>query len=418
MGRKKTRREKQEQKKIKNTSGQEIKFTELLTYKIDTLRQSADGFIRPLSDSVFMIVAIKYFAAPDFWKSIIASSSFIGFFLASPFTGFLSGRKFPRSNILFYLTLVSSLLMFFSVLSENGKVFAAVISMSVAVFYLRQPYYTELYGDMYPAERRAMRISPGLRINQVLTVAAGFLYGRLLDYNLSSWRWIIAAGAVILALSGTLLKKLPETDRSGEPEWKWTKGLIKPFTNKKFLYIEASWMIIGFANLWTLPLKAVYLAENRRGLGLSTTLVTVILVVIPVGFKLLFNPVWASFYTKSSFPVFRIAVNVLFFLSFPFFFATSSLPVIIAASVLFGIAASGSPFIWQLWVTRLVGPGEVKIYQSAHIALAGFRGIIAPFIGFSVLGALSFRTIGYISGAAGLLATLMIIPLLHPKRVF
>lgn len=61
-------------------------MTELLadtkrSYHIDTFRQSADGMIQPLIDSVFMLVAIQFFAVGDFWKGLIAASNFIGFLL-------------------------------------------------------------------------------------------------------------------------------------------------------------------------------------------------------------------------------------------------------------------------------------------------------------------------------------------------
>jgi len=119
-----------------------------------------------------------------------------------------------------------------------------------------------------------------------------------------------------------------------------------------------------------------------------------------------------------SIPVLRIAINAFFMTSIPLFFLTGRLWVIIAAVVLFGIGTSGSPFIWQLWVTRIASPERTRIYQSAHAFLAGARGVLAPFVGFAVLQGLSFRSMGLISGGLVLTSALMMVPLMRRGHSF
>jgi hypothetical protein len=119
-----------------------------------------------------------------------------------------------------------------------------------------------------------------------------------------------------------------------------------------------------------------------------------------------------------SFPGLRISINLFFMTSIPLFFLTDKVWIIVLASTLFGIGTSGSPFIWQLWVTRIVPPSETRIYQSAHAFLAGIRGVLAPFIGLAVLQGLSFQAMGMISGGLALFATVMMIPLLRIDRKF
>jgi predicted MFS family arabinose efflux permease len=109
---------------------------------------------------------------------------------------------------------------------------------------------------------------------------------------------------------------------------------------------------------------------------------------------------------------------MFFMVSVPLYFVSDSLVIILIASILFGIGTSGSPFIWQLWVTRLAPGNEIRIYQSAHAFLAGIRGVAAPFIGFAVLQGSSLRTMGFISSGLAFLASCMMLPLLRKDRIF
>jgi MFS family permease len=386
-------------------------------FRIDSLRQSADGILQPVIDSVFLLVAIRFFAVGDFWTGLIAASNFIGFLLSAPLTGILNRTGVPRSRILAGLTAIAALAMGMGTLSGSGIIFAISVAVSSAAVHLRQPFFTDLYGELYPADRRAKMIALGLRLNLLTALVMGLLYGRILENNLGNWRWITGLCALVLAAGSILLSRLPGKRVIPRGD-RWWQALALPFRNPVFVYIQASWMLVGFGNLWTLPLRAVYLAEEERGLGLSPGTVTLILVIIPVAVRLLFNPLWARLYQKLSFPVLRMSLNLFFITSVPLYFLTANLWVIILASVLFGMGTAGSPFIWQLWVTRIVPQSETRIYQSAHAFLAGVRGVVAPFVGFAVLQGLSFRTMGLISSILGLLATVMMLPLLRKDRIF
>ncbi len=395
----------------------DISTDEKRVHRIDTFRQAAGGAYKPLIDSVFLIVAIHFFAVGDVWKGLISASTFIGFFLSIPLTGLLYRSTVSRSRVLMLLTFLSAIAMTAAALSPSGIMFALSVTVSSASVSLRQPFFTDLYREQYPSFRRAKQISLGLRLGQVFSMATGLLYGKLLDLNLYYWRWISIFSILVFIYTAFQLAKLP-----GAPvvpgNKSWLKALSLPFRNPVFLYVQASWMIIGFGNLLTLPLKVVYLTEEGRGLGLSPAAVTLIIVVIPTVMKLLFNPLWARLYQKMSFPVFRISVNIFFMLSLFLYFLTDNLPVIILSSILFGMGTSGSPFVWQLWVTRIAPRDETRVYQSAHAFLAGVRGVVAPFIGFAVLQQVSFRWIGLSSAMLALAATLMMVPLLRKDRRF
>ena len=391
--------------------------TEKRAWLVDTARQAVDGSFEPLVDSVFMLVAIGFFATGDFWKGLIAGSKFLGYLLSAPLTGFLNRSGVRRSSVLCALTGLSAASLAAATLAPGGVLFAISAATASAALNLRQPFFTDLYGESYPAARRARRISLGLRLSLLASLGTGLLYGRILEADLSLWRWITGGVAVVMVAASVMIRTLPEGTPVPRSEC-WWQALALPFRNPVFLYVQAAWMFVGFGNIWTLPLRAVYLAESGRGLGLSPATVTLVLVIVPAAARFAFNPMWAALYRKMSFPALRVTINTFFMTSIPLFFLTDSLPVILAAAALFGIATSGSPFIWQLWVTRIVAPGEVRLYQSAHAFLAGVRGVIAPFIGFAVLGGMSFREMGLLSGVLTAISSLMMIPLMRKDRIF
>ncbi|MCK5248872.1 MAG: hypothetical protein KAJ98_02850, partial [Spirochaetaceae bacterium] len=185
-----------------------ISSDEQRAYRIDTYRQAADGIFQPLIDSVLMIVAIRYFAVGDVWKGLISASGFIGFILTAPLTGLLNRTGIPRSRVLLMLTALAAMAMTAGTVSGSGVVFAVSVAIALAAVHLRQPFFTDLYGELYPPDRRAKLISPGLRLKLALSVGMGFLYGRLLDIRLENWRWITGFSIIVFLSAVVLLGRL------------------------------------------------------------------------------------------------------------------------------------------------------------------------------------------------------------------
>ena len=118
-----------------------------------------------------------------------------------------------------------------------------------------------------------------------------------------------------------------------------------------FGYVLISWFLLGFANLWTAPLRVVYLADN--------------IVIIAI------------------------------------------------SSVLSWIGLAGATIISTLWATRFAPVGMSQVFISIHFFLIGVRGIVGPPIGFYVASHLPLRTVGMISFFLGCISLLMLIPIIR-----
>ncbi len=182
--------------------------------------------------------------------------------------------------------------------------------------------------------------------------------------------------------------------------------------------MSVSWFLMGFANLWTLPLRVVYLAESDRGLGLSALTVSVMMGIIPNAIKITMNRVWAGLFDRIGLIHYRILVNVFIGTGILLFFSTRNLIVVHIGNILINVGLAGSPFIWNLWVNKVAPEGESHRYMSVHTFLAGVRGILAPFLGFSFIQSYSLAAIGYTSAGLVLTSILLLIPLISSFRSF
>ena len=387
------------------------------THGIDTFRYVGDGIVQPLMDSVVMLIAIRVFQVGDGLKGLIAAANFIGFLLAAPLTASLARTMIARSRILSLLTGIAAVSALVAASTQSAILYAVAATITIASMSTRQPFFTDLYREIYHPDRRARLLSLGLRLQVGAALVFGFLYGWLLDTELGLWRVVLVLAGITLLACAAAISRLPGA-KPVPRKSHWLEAVTLPFRNLTFGYVSLSWMLIGFANLWTLPLRVVYLTETQRGLGLSPFTITLILVVLPSLAKILVNPIWVRVYEKLSFPVMRIAINMFFFTAIPLFFLTGNVLVISFASFLFGMGTAGSPIIWQLWVTRIAPPEETQVYQASHAFYAGVRGVIGPFVGLVALGTMSFRQISLISALLVFSGTAMLFPLLRHNRRF
>ena len=181
-------------------------------------------------------------------------------------------------------------------------------------------------------------------------------------------------------------------------------------TDREFGYVLLTWFIMGFANLWVLPLRVDYIASTTYGIEASPVIVALIITVIPETIRFLFIPFWARLFDRMNFIVLRMILNVLFGIGIALFFISKNLLVIGTGSALIGLAFAGGSIAWALWVTKYAPPGKVSAYMSVHVCLTGIRGTIGPIIGYWAAAQVGATMTGWISCGLMILATVMLLP--------
>lgn len=98
------------------------------------------------------------------------------------------------------------------------------------------------------------------------------------------------------------------------------------------------------------------------------------------------------------------------------FFNSRSHGIISLASILIGIAYGGSEIVWCLWVTKIAPKDQFSAYMSANVAIAGLRGFVSPFIGYSLLHYFTLSQISILASLLILISTVGFISLRKHKR--
>ena len=249
----------------------------------------------------------------------------------------------------------------------------------------------------------------------VVGIGANFVFGEFLERSLSSFRWICGASGILITASALFLRRIPSTPPSIKGGGNPLKNLKTVFEYPAFGYVLASWFVFGFANLWSAPLRMVYVAEAERGLGLSPLTVLLIMGVIPNIVRLPMTRLWAHLFDRHDFIFVRILMNGFTAVGLLLFFLTGSIWVILLASIFINVGLAGARIAWTLWVTRFAPPGKSQVFMSVHTFLTGLRGIIGPQLGFLFVGRFPLKTMGFISFGLALAAISMLIPFLGSR---
>jgi MFS family permease len=145
-------------------------------------------------------------------------------------------------------------------------------------------------------------------------------------------------------------------------------------------YMIAQFML-GFPNIAALPLFIIAL---ERGFALAYTPSLVLTQVLPVVLPIVSIPIWARLLDGMHIVRFRVYHSWFFVLAnllMGLGFLMASLPLLVAARVVLGIAFGGGMLAWQLGHHDFARRELASVYMGVHATLTGVRGATAPFVG-------------------------------------
>ena len=380
------------------------------TYKYDLWRGFFEGVLSSGIQTFALFIAIRYYNAGEGLKSLIAAAPFIGMILSLPLVHYTAGKGLKKSFCSAVPSALASVCLIIAAWIPSLEFYALMITISYICRSAAIPYLTSIYSDNYPHLKRGASFSKPL----LLTVAISSLFGLagslLLEMNIIYFNWVftvvgISALAKVWAISLMPSKVIEKTSHNhpfGNFEY-----VIK---DREFGYVLFTWFIMGFANLWVLPLRVDYVASSTYGIEASPLIVALIITIIPETIRFLFIPFWARLFDHMNFIVLRMILNVLFGMGIALFFISKNLLIIGAGSALIGLAFAGGSIAWALWVTKYAPPEKVSAYMSVHVCLTGIRGTIGPMIGYWTAAQVGATMTGWISCGLMILATIMLLP--------
>ena len=380
------------------------------TYKYDLWRGFFEGVLSSGIQTFALFIAIRYYNAGEGLKSLIAAAPFIGMILSLPLVHYTAGKGLKKSFCSAVPSALASVCLIIAAWIPSLEFYALMITISYICRSAAIPYLTSIYSDNYPHLKRAASFSKPL----LLTVAISSLFGLagslLLEMNIIYFNWVftvvgisaLAKAWAISLMPSKVIEKTSHNHPFGNFEY-----VIK---DREFGYVLFTWFIMGFANLWVLPLRVDYVASSTYGIEASPLIVALIITIIPETIRFLFIPFWARLFDHMNFIVLRMILNVLFGMGIALFFISKNLLIIGAGSALIGLAFAGGSIAWALWVTKYAPPEKVSAYMSVHVCLTGIRGTIGPMIGYWTAAQVGATMTGWISCGLMILATIMLLP--------
>jgi len=380
------------------------------TYKYDLWRGFFEGVLSSGIQTFALFIAIRYYNAGEGLKSLIAAAPFIGMVLSLPLVHYTAGKRLKKSWCSAAPSVLASVCLITAAWAPSLKFYALMITISYVCRSAAIPYLTSIYNDNYAHHRRASSFSKPLLLTVAISSLFGLVGSLLLEINISYFSWVFTVVGICALGKAWAIGSMP-SQMIEKSSHKHPFGNFKyTIKDREFGYVLLTWFIMGFANLWVLPLRVDYVASSTYGIEASPVIVALIITIIPETIRFLFIPFWARLFDRMNFIVLRMILNVLFGIGIALFFISKNLLVIGTGSALIGLAFAGGSIAWALWVTKYAPPGKVSAYMSVHVCLTGIRGTIGPIIGYWTAAQVGASMTGWVSCGLMILATVMLIP--------
>ena len=355
------------------------------TYRNDVLKAPFYGVLESGWSTFVLLIAIRQFDAPESYKALIAGSSPIGFLLTPLTVYFVAKWQLRPSFISACMFSLAALLIFCATAIESLLLFTALLMTSQIAAVQQGPLTTQIYAENYPTSQRGSRIATSFILVSLSTILFSLAGGRLLDQSMDYYRFLLLVMALSALAYSWIMNRIPSMPLSVKTVGNPWQNLSLIWKDRFFGYLLGSWMLLGLGNLITIPIRVEYLANPAYGLSFDNVTIAFLIVVVPSTVRVFSTRLWGRVFDRFHLITTRNLLNVFFFLSIACFFFTDNRIVLTIAMTFFGLSIGGGKITWHLWVTKIAPPEKVSAYMSVHMALTGFRGTLAPFLGYWIL---------------------------------
>ena len=380
------------------------------TYRYDLWRGLFEGILSAGIQTFALLIAIRYYHAGESSKSLIAAAPFMGMILSLPLVHYTSGKKIKKSWCSAGPSVLTGICLIVAAWIPSLEFYTLMIVIGYICRSAILPFITSIYSDNYPQDKRGAHFSKPLLLTVASSALFGILGSSILEINIGYFRWVFTFLGLSALAKALALKSIPSKKVEDSLHNHPFGNLKYSFKDRDFGYVLLTWFIMGFANLWVLPLRVDYIASPAYGIEASPIIVALVITIVPETVRFLFIPFWAKLFDSMNFIVLRMILNILFGVGIAIFFISKNLILICTGSALIGLAFAGGSIAWALWVTKYAPKGKVSAYMSVHVCLTGIRGTIGPMIGYWTAAQIGAQMTGFISFALMALATAMLIP--------
>ena len=381
------------------------------TFNRDRIRGACNGILETCLQTFGLLIVIREFHAPGSIKSLLVAAYPAGLLL-TPITLFWFARLgWPASTTVSRNYAVAAVAFLAAALAPNLFLFVLGSLLAAMILGQQMPLMVHIYTENYAPSRRGQLLSSSVALSVAVATIFSLAGGALLDFDLSTYRWlfVVAAGASLVACAA--MSRVPSSPLSPTGSRNPLANLALAWKDRMFGAMLGAWMLMGLGNLITIPLRIEYMANPAYGINATNAQIAMATAVIPSLVRVFTTHLWGYLFDRFDFFLIRMALNGFALAAILLFFASTTLWHLFLAGGILGFAVAGSNIAWSLWVTKFAPANRAPDYMSVHTFTTGIRGVMAPFIGFAAIVALSPLTTGIIAASLIGASILLLIPL-------
>ena len=180
-----------------------------ITSARDKLRSPCMGILEAGLQALPLLIAIRYFNAPESIKAGIASAVHVGSLL-TPFTLFVAAKLQARpAQAAAGMFLITALCIAGATAVESMLLFTACILASQVAKAQQGPLMLQVYASNYPATERGRRLATPLMLTAFSSMSFAWLGGEWLDLGIDNYRYCFALMVLAALLCTWALGRFP-----------------------------------------------------------------------------------------------------------------------------------------------------------------------------------------------------------------
>jgi len=412
-----------------------ISTTQKATLIILIISTFFDGIVRSLWQTQD-IIAKKALHAFDWQLTILAMIWPVSNFF-SIWWGKLLERTDNKSPYFIIVAICGRLILVTGLWVTGMNQFLILLAVMFSFNSLLIPAQNSIYQQNLNAEKRGKTFGYIISIATLIAMIASFAAGKILDYDESWFRYIIVAAGVAGFISSGILSFIKI--KKGKGELQQTKQqltfkdlavtpMIRTFEllkrNREFARFQRNFTLYGMGFIMTVPVIPLFLVENLKLTYSTSFLAKAIISQLGLLFLSPFIGKLHDLWHPHRFTCISFAISgfeCFFFVSF-YFAPTQGIAIalVFLAYFIFGIAMAGVNLAWNMSSIYFAGKEDASMYQSVHVTMTGFRGLLAPLLGLIILRLFNiyavFLTAALFLGTASLLSYFDYIRLLKEEQ--
>jgi MFS family permease len=386
------------------------------TFRLDLINSSMGGILEVGFGTFSILIAIRFLDAPDLIKAILASGVSAGLLLVPFMQRIAASSRLSVSSFCAGLMLICGGCLFLAAHMTNPWLLAWALFVAQVCFSQLPGFMIQVYSRNYSPKERGKKLSWNFILSAFIGMILSYGAGNYLDRQSAEPSWIFLSMALVSLSSAFALYVIPSQPiDKGQRAYGVMDSLAALKEDRLFASMLLAWMVMGLGIIMTLPLRIEYLG-GTGGLNLSNEQIALVTVVIFSIARIISSRLWGELFDRVRFLYFRITLNLILIAATLVYFHADGLMGVSLGAGLAGVGVGGSKIAWSLWVTKLAPAGMEARYMGAHVALTGFRGALAPFLGYWLLGLLGYQGVAWFSVALVTLSTLLFLRLFsHPR---